>query len=248
MSLQERRELNPKESELQIYGFFDIDDTLTEGNTTVFFSKFLFESGDISDASWFKISSDIETYRESSRDENSYFNFANDILNHLAESLKGTSVDYIGKKAEDFFNLAISGKIDGYKICDFSKDLVKRIKKKGIAIAISGSPEEILAPIVKYLTFDGAKATVFEKRDGYFTGKVVRNLAVDAEKKAVISKYLENTRILESYAFGDSTHDIPLLEAVGNSFVLGNNPNLQNIAIQKGWTVCKNGEGILEII
>lgn len=248
MSKQEQKELELSQSERTIYGFFDIDDTLTKGNITVSFARFLAECGFISDEDWSKIYSNIEAYGQSDRGESAYFIFATDILNNFAESLKGKSVDSVKEKAREFFDSVLRGDVNGYKIHSFSKDLVSKIKGIGRAVAISGSPEEILGPINDYLGFDEIEATIFEKADGHFTGMVKRNLAIDSEKEKVVSRYLDDVDSARSFAFGDSTHDIPLLKCVGNSYVLGNNPALQKVGREEGWHINENGDGVLEAV
>ncbi len=248
MSKQERKELELRESERQIFGFFDIDDTLTQGNTTIFFAKFLAENGFVSDQTWLDVQSDLGLYKQSNKGEVAYFVFATDVLNHLASGLKGKSVSAVKAKANEFLAAALKGEIEGYKILDFSKELVSRIKAFGIAVAISGSLEDVLEPIAKYLGFDKLEATTFEQLDGNFTGLVTRNLAVDTEKMKVVSTYSDKIDAGKSFAFGDTTHDIPLFDSVANKFVLGNNPALQSIGFEKGWHIHKNGEGILEAV
>lgn len=248
MSKQEQKELGLREHEKKAYGFFDIDDTLTQGNTTIFFTKFLVESGFISNQTWLDVQSDLESYKHSDKGEVAYFIFATDVLNHLASSLKGKNVSSVKAIANEFLEATLRGEIEGYKILGFSKELVSIIKSFGTAVAISGSLEDVLEPIAKHLGFDQLEATTFEQLNGNFTGDVARNLAIDTEKTIVVSAYLDKVDVNKSFAFGDTTHDIPLLDSVGNKFVLGSNPILHDIGLEKGWHIHKNGEGVLEAV
>jgi HAD superfamily hydrolase (TIGR01490 family) len=231
-----------------VYGFFDIDDTLTQGITIISFAEFLFQQGFVAPDIWTNVQADLAKYKSSDKGESAYLDFATDILDHIASGLTGKTVNSVRSKAEEFFQAALAGEVQGYKIHTFSKELIARVKSVGIAVAISGSPEEVLEPLARYLGFDQLEATIFEKENGSFTGKVSRNLAIDTQKTEVVSQYSDVADYERSYAFGDSMHDIPLMNAAGNKFVLGNNPVLHGIAQANGWNVLPNGEGILERI
>lgn len=108
----------------------------------------------------------------------------------------------------------------------------------GKTIAISGSPRESLLPLQGFSTSLNYKQQQLKKSYGRFTGEVVSNMALASAKKIAVTSHLAqdvNTR--KSFAFGDSIHDVPALEAVGNPFVLGNNPHLQKYGNERGWSV-----------
>lgn len=247
MSKQEHRELELTEA--KVYGFFDIDDTLTKGNTTICFAKFLHDRNFSGGGAWGKIKEVLDRYQASDRGDGEYLLFANGVLGNLAAGLRGVKVEDVVKCADDFFQGAIENKIEDYRVLAFSQELVKKVRLVGTAVAVSGSSEEILYPFGGYFGFDVLEATIFEKDKGVFTGRVARNLAIDTEKQKIVADYVGGGIDREhSFAFGDSTHDIPLLEAVGNRFVLGNNPILRKIGLENGWHVHLDGEGVLDIV
>ena len=43
-------------------------------------------------------------------------------------------------------------------------------------------------------------------------------------------------------------HDLPILEAVGNPFVLGKNQNLQRIGRNRGWSVITNESLVIKTV
>lgn len=235
MSKQEQ-----KESELRpekpAYGFFDIDGTLTEGLTILSFAEFLQGKGCFLGSSWREIQRDFEVYGQSDKGLDAYRKFAINLVDHYADGLAGQRISFIDRQSEAFFEKALRGEVRGYKILHFSRDLVRAVGSHSKTIAISGSPTESLLPLKGYLGFDELRATTLETRDGIYTGRVSLNLAIDSSKEKVLGEYLrEGIDFNHSFAFGDSPHDLPLLEAVGNPFVLGSNSTLHNIASKRGY-------------
>lgn len=244
-------ELERKESESKnrAVALFDIDDTLTQGNTTVSFGTFLYENEVLLETAWLQMLQDIEEYKKSDHGKEAYERFAKNVLSDFAYGLMGKKTDLIVNEAHRFFQIALQGQWNGYRVHNFAGPLVGILKEhKILTIAISGSPFEILVPIKDYLGFDVLHTTDFGKDDDIFTGEVVLNLAVDREKERVIRDLKSMINFGASYAFGDTEHDLPLLECVGNPFVLGNNANLQRIGDERGWNVVPNGKGVLEMV
>ena len=78
------------------------------------------------------------------------------------------------------------------------------------------------------------------------TGKVILNLAIDSAKSRIVGEYLERMDLARSFAFGDSPHDLPILEAVANPFVLGNNQSLRQIGEEREWFVLADSDGVID--
>ncbi|HKC04693.1 MAG TPA: haloacid dehalogenase-like hydrolase [Patescibacteria group bacterium] len=249
MSKQEQKESELRKPEKPVYGFFDIDGTLTEGFTIISFAEFLTDKGFFDRTSWEEIQDDLKSYGKSTKDDTAYRKFALDLVNHYAKGMAGQRVDEINLQSEKFFDEAILGQIKGYSILPFSKDLVQTVGLQANTVAISGSPLESLAPLTKYLGFQELRATTIEVNAGVYTGIVLVNLAIDSAKQQVLSEYLNLDIDTEnSFAFGDSPHDLPLLQAVGNPFAMGNNSALLNVARERGYEISPHGERIVEYV
>jgi HAD superfamily hydrolase (TIGR01490 family) len=86
-------------------------------------------------------------------------------------------------------------------------------------------------------------ATVLEKNaKGVFTGKIVGVDCVGEGKIKRLDQIVTREAInwLDSYAFGDSQSDIPLLQSVGKAFVVDPSIALEKRAIQEGWGVIRS--------
>lgn len=229
--------------------FFDIDGTLTEGFTIFSFAEFLHLKGCFHTASLLMMEQDKATYQASKRGEQDYHEFAVKLVDHYAQGLKGQSVEYIQSLSPFFLDSALQNRITDYKIQEFAGTLVKMMNPIATTIAISGSPYESLISLTSYLGFQELNSTLVEILDGRYTGNAERNLAISESKRALVRTYLGDGINLEaSFAFGDSVQDVPILETVGNAFVLGGNLELQKIGRLRGWSVLTAQDDIVSVV
>lgn len=229
--------------------FFDIDGTLAEGLTIVSFAEYLENQRIFGYSCWRQMQADLFFYQMSDKGKEAYRKFAVALVRHYALGLRGQTVGEVEIQAESFFSQAQKGKVRGYRILDYAQELVRLVKRMGRTIAISGSPVEPLLPLKRFLSLDELRATRVEVADGHFTGEVVNNLAVDVAKRQVVGEYLRGgVAVSRSFAFGDSLHDVPILEAVGNPFVLGSNKGLQELGKSRGWFVISDGSEIIKAV
>lgn len=216
----------------------DIDGTLTHGLTISSFAEYLNNNGSFNPSSWVHMQQDRASYRDSDHGHNAYERFAIDLVVHYAEGLKGHRVERIQTMADMFFASVERGEVGDYRVYPFSAKLAYLMNKIGTTIAISGSPQESLAPLKRTLNLGDLRATMVGQENGIYTGTVGVNLALDTEKEKAVGEYItEETDLARSFAFGDTIHDLPLLEAVDNPFVVGDNTHLLAVARRRGWAI-----------
>jgi HAD superfamily hydrolase (TIGR01490 family) len=77
----------------------------------------------------------------------------------------------------------------------------------------------------------------YEVRDGRFTGLPVRPLCYGSGKVAIAEQWAKEQGIdlSQSSFYSDSSTDIPMLERVGNPYVVFPDPRLRRVARQRGW-------------
>jgi phosphoserine phosphatase len=229
--------------------FFDIDGTLTDGFTIFSFAEFLNKKGCFSPSHLSLMQQDKAIYQGSGRGEQDYYEFAVKLVEHYAQGLKDQDAEHIQSLSPSFLEDALQNKITDYRIHGFAAVLVKMIDPFAATIAISGSPQESLSSLTAYLGFHELNSTLIEIEGGRYTGRVERNLAISGSKKQLVSTYLVDDVDLEtSFAFGDSVQDVPILEVVGNAFVMGGNPELQKIGTQRGWFVMSEQDDIVSVV
>ncbi|ROS76572.1 HAD family phosphatase [Cellulomonas sp. PhB143] len=105
-------------------------------------------------------------------------------------------------------------------------------------VVVSASGAELVEPIAAVLGADHAIATRMTVADGAYTGAI--DFYAYGENKAAGIREIaaEQGYDLEaSYAYSDSVTDTPMLEAVGNSFVVNPDRALRRLAVERGWGV-----------
>jgi HAD superfamily hydrolase (TIGR01490 family) len=106
-------------------------------------------------------------------------------------------------------------------------------------VFVTGSIDFIIAPLARHLGADAVIAPQLLERDGRFTGEL-DGLPVGQEEKARrIREYAEREDIdlSESFAYGDSIADVPMLRSVGNPGVVNPDRPLATAAREMGWPV-----------
>ena len=104
---------------------------------------------------------------------------------------------------------------------------------------ITASPVEIGELIGRRLGATGALGTVAEQIDGFYTGRLVGDM-LHGRAKARAVRTLAAERGLDlasSFAYGDSTHDVPILSSVGNPVAINPDSRLRRHAHRTGWPV-----------
>ena len=116
-------------------------------------------------------------------------------------------------------------------------------------VFVTGSIDFIIEPLAGYLKADDVLAPKLIERDGRFTGELDGPPVGETEKARRIQAYAEREDIdlSESYAYGDSIADLPMLQAVGHPGAVNPDNSLRLAAKKKGWPVyqwvTRNGSG-----
>lgn len=83
-------------------------------------------------------------------------------------------------------------------------------------------------------------ATQLEVREGCWTGRIA-GAHLSGEEKGRAVRNLAARRGLslwDSYAYGNSTRDLPMLDSVGRRVAVNPPPRLRQIASSEGWPIC----------
>lgn len=104
---------------------------------------------------------------------------------------------------------------------------------------VSASAIEIVGKLAEELGFTGAIATEAEVVDGVYTGRLVQPFRHGTEKARAIAQLAEdnNYDLSLSFAYGDSFHDLPMLELVGIPIAVNPDSKLADVAYERGWPV-----------
>lgn len=146
---------------------------------------------------------------------------------------RGMNVEQIKGLSAEMFEAYLRPKIFSEAVSQ-----IQEHKEQGTAVAlVTGSLDFIVQPIADYLTVDFVLAPQLHEVDGQFTGELTTAPLIGAEKAKVIQTYAEQHEISleESYAYGDSQSDLPMLECVGNPVVVNPGKALREKALKSGW-------------
>lgn len=121
-----------------------------------------------------------------------------------------------------------------------AKDCIAKHKEQGdLVILVTGSLDFIVEPLAKFLNVDAVIATKLQIKDGFYTGEIIGITPIGEEKAKRIRNLSINLEIdlNNSYAYGDSTSDLLMLDTVGNPIVINPDRTLKRIANQKIWSI-----------
>jgi HAD superfamily hydrolase (TIGR01490 family) len=125
-------------------------------------------------------------------------------------------------------------------VYDEALDLIRYHQSHGRRVFIvSASPEEIVAPLARYLEVDEAIATrALLDDEGRYTGDVEFYAYGPQKAEAIINVAdLEGIDLDRSYAYSDSATDVPMLEVVGNPVAVNPDRELARVARERDWEI-----------
>lgn len=107
-------------------------------------------------------------------------------------------------------------------------------------VVISASPTEIVSRLAHRAGLEhGAGTTAARDERGVYTGALEGPFCYKEGKVAVMQRMADTHGydLCESYAYSDSASDLPMLEAVGHPVAVNPEPELREIATQRGWPI-----------
>ncbi len=131
----------------------------------------------------------------------------------------------------------------------FHRFLITRMFPEGLArvrrhrslghrtLLITGALDVIVAPLVPL--FDDVVSARLGRHNGYFTGQLEELPPTGEARAAMLQRYARDhgLSLAESVAYGDSTSDLAMLEAVGYPVAVNPDSRLAALARRRGWHV-----------
>lgn len=165
---------------------------------------------------------------------------------------EGESFDKYEQELIDLVNVGITGirvedlrqacqsVIEEYKdqVYIYTRDLIRDLKAKNyLLFAISASQAEIVGLLAKYYGFDDYGGSIYETKDGLFTGRidVLRQERKPEYLKELVAKH--GASWYGSIAVGDSEGDIPMLKVVKQPIAFNPTEKLFDHAKQQSWPI-----------
>lgn len=215
--------------------FFDVDDTLVNGQTQKILGKYLYKNGKVSIAFVIKILFYFLMWR---------IGIVKNVVPIRKEAYKiigGWEVSEVEKLLRECFSKEIRARIFPQAL-----DLIKNHQMKGHEVVLtSGSIDCLLRIISKYIGANFVIATALKIENNKYNGEVVGPVIHGESKvRAILNFISEHDFSLEgSYAYSDDVSDLPLLRLVQNPVAVNPNKRLRKIAQLEGWPISYFSKG-----
>ncbi len=212
--------------------FFDVDNTLMQGSSLFFLSRGMYQRGFFNRRDIFAFLLANLRYQLTGKENKE------EILRvqqAACDFIRGHKVVELETLAADVYDRYVSPALWQGTI-EIAHDHLNAGEEVWL---ITASPSEMADLIAKRLGFTGALGTVAQVEDGIYTGQLVGNLLHGQEKAVAVNALAKSQGIdlKNSYAYSDSHHDIPLLEAVGKPRVINPDTPLQVRALRDHWPI-----------
>ena len=215
-----------------IGAFFDIDNTIMRGASIYHLARGLFARKILS-------ATDLANFAIA---QGKFLTYGSENLSDMARITEnalsfvtGRSVAEVTALSEEIFD-----EIMADKIWPGTVQLAHTHRAAGHQVwLVSAAPIELANIIAFKLGLSGAIATVSEIENGIYTGKL-KNPPMHGEQKALAVSHLAQEKGIDlehSFAYSDSSNDIPLLSSVGNPTAINPDSTLRNHAAANSWPV-----------
>lgn len=199
----------------RIAAFFDIDGTIyREGMITELFKKLITHEL-VSDNEW--VDKVKPAYLKWNKRQGYYDDYLDRMIEIYIDTIKGIRQDHITHIADKVIEQK------GDRVYRFTRSEIQRHKEKGdLVIAVSGSPEELVARMSDKYDFDDHRGTVYVlDDDNRYTGELIPMWDRESKRKAILELAVQyNLDLEDCYAYGDTTGDLVMLKLVGHPYAI----------------------------
>ena len=216
----------------KIGAFFDIDNTIMRGASIYHLARGLFARKILS-------ATDLANFAIA---QGKFLTYGSENLSDMARITENALSFVNGRTVEEVIGLSeeIYDEIMADKVWPGTVQLAHTHRAAGHQVwLVSAAPIELANIIATRLGLSGAIATVSEVENGVYTGRL-KNPPMHGEQKAIAVAKLASEHgldLVHSFAYSDSSNDIPLLESVGNPTAINPDSSLRSYAVEKGWPV-----------
>jgi HAD superfamily hydrolase (TIGR01490 family) len=216
----------------KIGAFFDIDNTIMRGASIFHLARGLFARKILS-------ATDLANFAFA---QGKFLTIGSENLADMARITQDALAFVTGRTSEEVIGLSeeIYDEIMADKVWPGTVQLAHTHRAAGHQVwLVSAAPIELANIIATRLGLSGAVATVSEIENGVYTGRL-KNPPMHGEQKAIAVAKLASEHgldLVHSFAYSDSSNDIPLLNSVGNPTAINPDSTLRSHAIENGWPV-----------
>ena len=215
----------------RLAAFFDVDNTIVRGASPFHIARGLHRRGYLRNSAiirfgWQQFKYNMFGERASQIDR---------VRKEALSIIRGWSVAEMTSIGEEIYDEVLA-----LRIFPATKGLLDAHLARGHEVwLITASPVEVGRMIARRLGATGALGTIAEHERGYYTGALIGDL-LHGEAKAKAALELAEDRGLDldnSFAYGDSANDVPILSAVGFPCAINPERRLRRYAKKHGWPI-----------
>ncbi|MFY9915723.1 MAG: HAD family hydrolase [Nocardioidaceae bacterium] len=210
--------------------FFDLDKTIIARSSALAFSRPFYEGGLINRRSVLRSGYAQFVYLVGGADHDQMER----MRRYLSEQAAGWHVQTV----KDIVAETLHHIVDPL-VYDEAVNLIEQHHLDGHDVVIvSTSGLEVVGPIGEMLGADRVIATRMVQQDGRYTGEI-EFYAYSANKAEAMRELAEQEGydLDASYAYSDSSTDIPMLETVGHPYAVNPDRALRRAANERGWQI-----------
>jgi HAD superfamily hydrolase (TIGR01490 family) len=213
--------------------FFDVDNTLVRGSTSILFGKVAFTGGTIKRRDiWRFMFEQMMFIRRGENNEKMA-----DFKDRALSLTKGHSVDELKSLIGVVYNQEIKPRLWPETVAAAKEHLAAGRE----VWLLTAAPVELAEELAKDIGATGALGTIVGHKDGVLTGELIGEpLHGKAKRKA--AKRLAKERgisLKRSWAYSDSYNDLPLLSSVGHAVAVNPDKILTRHAEAAGWEIMR---------
>lgn len=218
--------------DLTAAAFFDVDNTMVSGASSIHFARGLaarkyIAVSDMAGFAWQQLKFRV-TGRESSKD--------------VASGKEKALAFIAGRSTAEFTQLGeeIYDELIAEKVWPGTRALAQMHLDAGQQVwLVTATPVQLAQVIAKRLGLTGALGTVLESEDGVFTGRLVGDLLHGRGKAHAVRALAarEGLNLRRCTAYSDSFNDMPMLTAVGTAVAINPDSDLREVAKARGWEI-----------
>jgi HAD superfamily hydrolase (TIGR01490 family) len=193
-----------------VAAFFDVDNTILRGASVFYVGLGLFRWGFLSPRDIIRMVQLNLRYAMFGESDSG----VKAVRSGSLEAIRGRPVAQMAAVAEEVWDQVLAG-----RVYPGTRELLDQHLAQGHEVwLISASPTVVVDLVAARVGATGALGTVVESHKGHFTGRLVGGL-LHGPAKAEAAIRLAKERgidLTRSYAYGDSSNDVPMLSLVGH--------------------------------
>jgi HAD superfamily hydrolase (TIGR01490 family) len=217
----------------KVAAFFDVDNTLVCGSTSILFGKVAFAGGSVKRRDvWRFLWEHVMFIRRGEKNSKMA-----GIKDRALSLTKGHSVEELRGLIDEVYESEIKP-----RLWPRTLERVKHHLSQGHEVwLVTAAPVELAQKIARDIGATGALGTIVGHDGEVLTGELVGDPLHGKAKRRAVKKLAEEREIDlgKSWAYSDSVNDLPMLSAVGNAVAVNPDAQLRRYAAAAGWEILK---------